>query len=132
MKGVRIGWRPHLGNERIDAETLALCEAGVKALAGIGAEVVDHGAPFTNTLPVWGPLTFSIWASRFGALEKRLGDRVSASLRTWMAEGSRYSAIDVQDAMARRKSVYRELAAWFEAIAQISHEPSRDTVCLYG
>src|SRR3546814_18561741 len=78
MKGVRIGWRPHLGNERIDAETLALCEAGVKALAGIGAEVVDHGAPFTNTLPVWGPLTFSLWASRFGQMEKRLGNRMSA------------------------------------------------------
>src|SRR3546814_9397980 len=82
MKGVRIGWRPYLGNERIDAETLALCEAGVKALAGIGATLTEHDAPFTNTLPVWGPLTFSIWASRFGALAKRLGDRMRSEEHT--------------------------------------------------
>jgi len=116
MRGVRIGWRPFLGNDRIDGETLALCETGVKALAGIGAEVIDHEAAFTNTLPVWGPLTFSIWASRFGALEKRLGNRMSSSLRTWMAEGSKYSAIDVQDAMALRTRVFREVEAWFEDI----------------
>jgi len=116
MRGVRIGWRPFLGNDRIDGETLALCEAGVKALAAIGAEVIDHEAAFTNTLPVWGPLTFSIWASRFGALEKRLGNRMSSSLRTWMAEGGKYSAIDVQDAMALRTRVFREVEAWFEDI----------------
>ncbi|MFN4090435.1 MAG: amidase [Alphaproteobacteria bacterium] len=116
MKGVRVGWRPLLGNARIDSETLALCETGVRALADLGAEVVDHDAPFTNTLPVWGPLTFSIWASRFGALEKRLGNRMSSSLRTWMAEGAGFSAVDVQDAMALRTRVYREVEAWFENI----------------
>jgi len=114
LRGVRIGWRHFLGNDRIDAETRAHFDASLPVFADLGADVEEHEAPFTGTLSVWGPLTFSIWASRFGPVEERIGDRMSDSLRRWMAEGRGYSAVDVQDAMNVRTSFYREIEGWFD------------------
>src|SRR3954462_4059452 len=39
LKGVRIAWRPYLGNDRLAAEVQAECEAGLTALAELGARV---------------------------------------------------------------------------------------------
>lgn len=114
LKGLRIGWRPFLGNDRIDAETRKLFEEALPAFTELGAELGRHEAPFTGTLSVWGPLTFSIWASRFGPVEERIGERMSESLRRWMAEGRGYTAIQVQDAMNVRTSLYREITNWFD------------------
>lgn len=114
LRGVRIGWRHFLGNDRIDAETRANFDASLPVFADLGADVEEHEAPFTGTLSVWGPLTFSIWASRFGPVEERIGDRMSDSLRRWMAEGRGYSAVELQDAMNVRTSLYREIEGWFD------------------
>ena len=114
LDGKRILWRNFLGNDRIDGETLRLFENAVAAFEELGAELAYSDAPFTNTLPIWGPLTFSIWASRFGALEDQLGDRMSSTLRQWMAEGRDVSAVAVQESMATRTAVFRTVQSWFE------------------
>lgn len=116
LRGLRIGWRPFLGNARIDGETRALVEGALAAFTGLGASVDEHRDDFPDALPIWGPLTFSIWASRFAAIEAALGDRMSASLRHWMAEGRRYGAVAVQDAIAARTRLYRTVEGWFDRI----------------
>src|SRR5579862_7605876 len=65
LKGVRIAWRPYLGNRKLAAEVRAACEDGLAALAALGAEIepVDDG--FASSEPIWLVLTQSFWNARF-------------------------------------------------------------------
>lgn len=116
LKGVRIGWRTRMGNERIDPETRAAFEASLTTLADLGADLIERDDAFENTLPVWGPLTFSIWACRFAGAEQTLGDDMSSTLRHWMAEGRAHGAVEVQRSMEARTRLFRQVQAWFEDI----------------
>lgn len=116
LKGVKIGWRARLGNERIDPETEAAFMASLSVLEGQGAVLIERDDAFENAFAVWGPLTFSIWASRFQAIEEQLGDDMSSTLRKWMAEGRACSAIDVQRSMEARTRLFRQFQSWFDEI----------------
>ena len=114
LKGKRIGWRTRMGNERVDPETEAAFKSSLNVLESLGAELVGRDDPFENTLPVWGPLTFSIWATRFADVEKKLGDQMSDTLRRWMGEGRSFGATEVQSAMEARTRLFRQVQSWFE------------------
>jgi aspartyl-tRNA(Asn)/glutamyl-tRNA(Gln) amidotransferase subunit A len=116
LKGVKIGYRLRMGNERVDPETAAAFEANLATLADLGAELIERNDPFENTLPVWGPLTFSIWACRFANVEQQLGDRMTSTLRHWMAEGRGFGATEVQSAMEARTRLFRQVQSWFKEI----------------
>ena len=116
LKGLRVGWRLFMGNTKIDPETRDIVESALAVFSDLGGAVDEHRNEFPNALSVWGPLTFSIWASRFGPIEEKLGDRMSATLRRWMAEGRGYSAVDVQEAMAARTRIYRSVEGWFRDV----------------
>lgn len=120
LKGLKIGWRTRMGNERVDPETLAAFEASLKTLESLGADLIERDDPFENTLPVWGPLTFSIWACRFAVAEQALGEDMSSTLRHWMAEGRAHGAIEVQRAMEARTRLFRQVQAWFEEIDMLA------------
>ncbi len=116
LKGKRVGWRRYLGNDVIDTEISALFDVSLSVLEELGAELVELTDEFPDTLPIWGPLTFSIWASRFSNLVEELGDRMSDTLRIWMAEGEAATAIDIQRAMAVRTQLYRQVQTWFQGL----------------
>lgn len=136
VKGLRIGYLPLLGNVRIDPETRSLVEGALTALEHEGAniEIITEALP--PTYHIWGPLTFSIWAQRFARHEQTLGDRMSSSLRRWMAEGRTATALDVQAAMEGRTTLYRHIENWlarFDVLAtptlsrpavEIDHDPA--------
>ena len=114
LTGTRIGYLPLLGNRAVDGETRRLVDAAVGALEEQGARVEPIEEALPPTYAIWGPLTFSIWAQRFGRYEAELGARMSESLRRWMAEGRRASALDVQAAMEDRTTLYRHVEGWLE------------------
>lgn len=114
LKGKRIGWRTRMGNERVDPETETAFKTSLSVLESLGAELVERDDPFENTLPVWGPLTFSIWATRFAEVEQKLGDQMSATLRRWMGEGRSFGATEVQSAMEARTRLFRQVQSWFD------------------
>lgn len=116
LKGLKVGWRARMGNERVDPETQAAFEASLKVLEDLGADLVERDDAFENTLPVWGPLTFSIWACRFAVAEQALGDDMSSTLRRWMAEGKAHGAVEVQRSMEARTRLFRDVQSWFEEI----------------
>ena len=116
LSGRRLGWRIFLGNEVIDTETRALFEAALPAFTDLGAELTACDGPFTPTLQHWAPLTYSIWAARFGGYAESLGERMSETLRYWIAEAGGVSGVQVQNAMAARTAIFREVEAWFEDI----------------
>jgi len=114
LRGLRLGYLPLLGNEVIERETRVLVDAAVHKMADAGAEIEPLEEALPPTYAIWGPLTFSIWAQRFGPHEQALGERMSESLRRWMAEGRRVGALDVQAAMEGRTRLFRHVQGWFE------------------
>jgi len=53
LTGLRIGWRPRLGNTAVAREVLSACEGALVALAGLGAEITESAPPFENPERVW-------------------------------------------------------------------------------
>jgi aspartyl-tRNA(Asn)/glutamyl-tRNA(Gln) amidotransferase subunit A len=114
LKGVRIAWRPTLGNTVVDREVLALCEAAVQRLAALGATVEPVPDDFGPTEPIWLVLTHSFWHGRFAQYLPQYGNRMTPSLVRQIASGARYSAADLQQAMFERTRIFRQVQGWFE------------------
>jgi aspartyl-tRNA(Asn)/glutamyl-tRNA(Gln) amidotransferase subunit A len=113
LKGVRIAWRPYLGNRKVAREVMALCEEAVAVLAELGAVVEPMEDSFENTEPIWLVLTQSFWNARFRHYVPEFGARMSTTLLRQMDEGARYSATQLQEAMFARTRIYREIQSWF-------------------
>src|SRR5690348_5937093 len=96
LKGVRIGWRPLLGNAKLSTEVRAHCEAAVATLAELGAIVEPFDDPFASTEPIWLILTQSFWNARFRQYVGRFGNRMSDTLIRQMDTGAGHSAVALQ------------------------------------
>ena len=114
LKGVRIGWRPFLGNDRLARDVRQHCEAAVSALAEQGAVVEPFEDDFASTEPIWLILTQSFWNARFRQYVGRFGNRMSETLIRQMDTGAGHSAVDLQQAMFERTRIFREVQTWFD------------------
>ena len=65
LKGVRIAWRPLLGNTILSREVRDACEQALAVFAELGAIVEPVDDNFTGTEPIWLILTQSFWNTRF-------------------------------------------------------------------
>jgi aspartyl-tRNA(Asn)/glutamyl-tRNA(Gln) amidotransferase subunit A len=114
LTGLRIAWRPYLGNRKVAREVMALCEAAVATLGELGAVIEPMEDDFENTEPVWLVLTQSFWNARFRRYVPKFGARMSLTLMRQMDEGAHYSATELQEAMFARTRIYREIQGWFQ------------------
>ena len=114
LTGVRIAWRPYLGNRKLAAEVRAACEDGLAALAALGAEIepVDDG--FASSEPIWLVLTQSFWNARFRRYVGQYGNHMSDTLIRQMDRGAGHSAVALQEAMFERTRIFRDIQRWFE------------------
>ena len=102
LKGVRIAWRPYLGNTKLSAEVRAACETALAALAELGAEIEPVENDFASTEPIWLILTQSFWNARFRRYVAQFGNRMSDTLTRQMERGAGHSAVALQEAMFER------------------------------
>lgn len=116
LKGVRIAWRPLLGNAVVAGEVRAACEAALAAFAGLGAIVEPVEDDFASTEPIWLILTQSFWNARFRRYVPEFGPRMSATLLRQMEAGAGHTAVALQQAMFERTRVFREVQGWFERV----------------
>jgi aspartyl-tRNA(Asn)/glutamyl-tRNA(Gln) amidotransferase subunit A len=114
LKGLRIAWRPLLGNSILSREVRAACEAALAAFAELGAVVEPVADDFASTEPVWLVLTQSFWNARFRRYVPEFGARMSETLIRQMDNGAGLSAVQLQQAMFERTRIFREVEAWFE------------------
>jgi aspartyl-tRNA(Asn)/glutamyl-tRNA(Gln) amidotransferase subunit A len=114
LKGVRIAWRPLLGNTVLAREVRAACEASLATLTQQGATVEPVNDDFASTEPVWLILTQSFWNARFRRYVAEFGDRISETLLRQMDTGAAHSAVALQQAMFERTRIFREVQTWFE------------------
>lgn len=113
LKGVRIAWRPLLGNTALAGEVRAACESALAAFAELGAAIEPADDHFTSTEPIWLILTQSFWNARFRRYVPEFGARMSETLLRQMDTGAGHTAVALQQAMFERTRVFREVQGWF-------------------
>ena len=114
LKGVRIAWRPLLGNTILSREVRDACEQALAVFAELGAIVEPVDDNFTGTEPIWLILTQSFWNARFRRYVAQFGNRMSETLLRQMDNGAGHTAVELQEAMFERTRVFREIQDWFE------------------
>jgi len=114
LKGLRIAWRPLLGNSVVSGEVRDACERALAAFEELGAVVTPVADGFASTEPIWLILTQSFWNARFRRYAAEFGARMSQSLLRQMDTGAAHSAVALQQAMFERTRIFREVQAWFE------------------
>src|SRR6266513_980910 len=113
LKGVRIAWRPLLGNTVLAREVREACERGLGTLTELGAIVEPVNDDFASTEPIWLILTQSFWNARFRRYVAEFGPRMSETLLRQMDNGAGHSAVALQEAMFERTRVFREIQGCF-------------------
>jgi aspartyl-tRNA(Asn)/glutamyl-tRNA(Gln) amidotransferase subunit A len=113
LAGVRIAWRPYLGNDKLSAEVRAACETALETFEALGAIVAPVEDDFQTTEPIWLVLTQSFWNARFRRYVAQFGNQMSDTLIRQMDTGAAHSAVALQEAMFERTRVFRQIEGWF-------------------
>lgn len=114
LKGTRIAWRPRLGNGRVAAEVLRLCGEALRDLAGLGATVEEHEAPFENPESVWFVVNGSYRMAQYGHHLARHRAIMCPTFVRQMDRVASYSAQELYQGIFRRTELYRRIQSWFE------------------
>ena len=114
LKGVRIAWRPLLGNRMLSHEVREACESALAVFAELGAIVEPVADDFRSSEPIWLVLTQSFWNARFRRYVAQFGNRMSETLLRQMDNGAGHSAVALQEAMFERTRIFREVQRWFD------------------
>ncbi len=115
LSGLRIGWRPRLGNTAVGREVLAACEAALAALAGLGADIAELTAPFENPERVWFVVNGAYRRAQFGHHLERHRDIMCPTFVRQMDRIASCSAAELYDAIFERTRIYRHVQSWFAA-----------------
>ncbi len=114
LDGVRVAWRPLLGNTLLAGDVRAACEDALGVFEDLGATIETVEDEVENAEPTWRVLQQSNWAVRFAKDAEDNADRMDPSLVEGVRAGLAYSGRDVQRAMYRRTRFYRDIQAWFD------------------
>ncbi|MBT6139580.1 MAG: amidase [Rhodospirillaceae bacterium] len=113
LKGLRVAWRPRMGNRLVDPEILAACEDMLSVLRDLGAVVEELDEPLENAEPHWLVITQSLWVARFEHLLDKWGDKLTPTLARGIKEGADYTAVELQRAVVWRTQLFRRVQQWF-------------------
>lgn len=114
LKGLRVGWRPYLGNTVVDSEVLMRCEAVADALGDLGAIVEPMGDDMEPTEPMWLVVSTALWNARFSDQLPKWRDKMSPTLVRQMAGGGQHTAEMLARAALQRTAIYRRVQGWFD------------------
>ena len=114
LKGLRVAWRPFLGNTVIDGEVLRLTRNAAGAFADLGATMHEMADDMEPTEPMWLVLSTALWNARFSHLLPEWKDRMSPTLVRQMSGGVNHSAEALQRAYLARTALYRKIQGWFD------------------
>ncbi|HAE33894.1 MAG TPA: glutamyl-tRNA amidotransferase, partial [Dehalococcoidia bacterium] len=113
LEGFRIAWRPLLGNTIIDTELLSITSKAVKSLESHGAKVIEVDDPFESPEPFWRIINQSAWKARFGGYLSEWSSEMTPSFIRSIQEAEDYSATELQEAVYKRTTLFREVQSWF-------------------
>lgn len=113
LLGLRVRYLTHMGNDWLDPEVEAACDAMVRALADAGAIVDNNPAGLDWGLTSGRRLMRAYQAARFAPLLERWRDRLDAHVVAGIEEGQALTLTDLFAAQTDRSRLYREVQAIF-------------------
>lgn len=114
LKGMRMAWRPLLGNTVIDSEVLELCEAAAMTLGKLGAAVEPMDDDLEPVEPTWFAYSSAMWNARFRDALPQWRERISPTLIRQMDLGKDTTGEAVGRSLAARTVLFRKVQSWFE------------------
>jgi aspartyl-tRNA(Asn)/glutamyl-tRNA(Gln) amidotransferase subunit A len=114
LQGLRIAWRPLLGNTAIDGEVLDACERAAMALGELGADVEPMDDDLEPVEPMWFAYASALWNARFRDALPKWRDKMSPTLLKQMELGKDTTGEAVGRALLARTQLYRRVQSWFE------------------
>ena len=116
LSGLRIAWRPLLGNTIVDSEVLRICEDAARVFGEFKATVEHAADDFTPAEPIWQVIMDSLWNARYGEYLKNHRQQMSPTLVGAMEKGAHHTAEALQKANFARTAIYRQVEGWFEDV----------------
>ena len=113
LAGIRMRWRPFLGNTVIDREVLALSEAAAQTFAALGAGLEPMEDDVEPLEPFWLALSGAGWVGRFAKYLPEWRARMTPTLVEAIERGERVTMAELQAAIYRRTEIYRQVQGWF-------------------
>ena len=115
LAGLKVAWRPLLGNKVVAAEVLARCADAVNTLAELGAGVFEMPDDFENPEPLWLTVNGSYRVAQFGHHLKTHRERMDPVLVAQLERAGTYSAEELYRAIFLRTRLYRQVQSWFDS-----------------
>jgi aspartyl-tRNA(Asn)/glutamyl-tRNA(Gln) amidotransferase subunit A len=113
LEGVRVAWRPFLGNTVIDDAVLALTRATAFGLEEHGARLAEMADDMQPTEPMWLVLSTALWRARFADKLPEWRDRMSPTLVAQIDRGVDHTAEQYVRALMERTRIFRQVQGWF-------------------
>ncbi len=114
LAGLKVAWRPFLGNRAAAAEVLSACTSAVKVFGELGADVFEMPDDFENAEELWLIVNGSYRLAQHGHHLEKHRDRMDPALVAQLDRAGRYSARELYRAIFLRTKMYRQVQGWFE------------------
>lgn len=114
LRGLRVAWRPRLGNTAVAASVLGACQDAVAALAGLGARVDELTEPFANPEAIWFVNNGAYRMAQFGHHLRQHRAIMCPTFVRQMDRVASYSAAELYAAIFERTKLYRQVQGWFD------------------
>ena len=114
VAGMRIAWRPLLGNSVIDSGVATLIESAACSFQEAGAQVSLVDQEFETAEPFWRVLNQASWRARFGGYVSEWGDRMTSTFLRSITAAGEYPAGELQRAIYQRTQLFRQVQSWFD------------------
>lgn len=114
LRGVRVAWRPLLGNSVLGASVRVLCERAVRTLADLGAEVFEPDDVFDNAEELWLKVNGSYRRAQFGEHLRTQRERMDPTLVAQLDNAGQLDAEALYRAIFLRTQLFHRVQAWYE------------------
>jgi aspartyl-tRNA(Asn)/glutamyl-tRNA(Gln) amidotransferase subunit A len=114
VKGLRIQWRPLLGNTLLDDEVREQCEQALQALVAQGAVLSRVDEPVESAEPAWRVLQQSNWAARYFSKLAEVEPKIEPGFAEGIRAGGAYTGQQLLAATVKRTEFFRAVQGWFE------------------
>lgn len=114
LAGLKVAWRPFLGNRVVATDVLSACANAVKVFGELGAEVFEMADDFENAEALWLTVNGSYRLAQYGHHLEQHRDRMDPALVAQLDRAGRYTAQELYRAIFLRTKMYRHVQGWFE------------------
>ena len=113
LSGVRVAWRPTMGNRIVDAEVLAGTAAAARRFTDFGATVATMADDLTDEHGDWLLASNAHWHSTFAHLLADHRDAMTPAVVAAIESVHGHDAAALQRANDSRTTLFRQIQGWF-------------------